>query len=173
MNKLSNTIKEMALAANACGKVMDSWTDEMTDDSMVRLFVEQSNFCLSEGVPSIDFIRTHFSKELLHAHAIYIDESVEGMEVEGKAIFLGNCTGDVLVLPWKVADIQVAGDSRISVLCGLRTIVHVGIFDKCNIKVDSSAPYSVAYVHKYADDIDISAVGDVREKRVHLSNTHD
>jgi hypothetical protein len=114
--ELNIKLREMAREAGLCDEWYEKWGDDDTTDDNLERYIKGFDFGLKNDWPSLDFIRENFHKEDLHRHHIYLDEEVELNEGEnGYYVFLGSCSGSLLVSGFYAITVYCRHDSNLEV----------------------------------------------------------
>lgn len=147
--ELNILLRERARAHGLCDAWYLSWGDDDTIDMDLDRFVRGIYFSAAHDWLPLDFVRAHFSLELLHSHGIYLDEAVDISDARGTYVFLGNCSGRLSFAGYSVGDVYLFGGTCISVDAG---------------------DMSKVYVTCYGDSICLSSVSDEGLVRVYPKN---
>lgn len=124
--ELNITLREMARSVGLCDPWYNEWTDDSTIDECLERYIRGFDFVQERDWPPLEFIRNHFSKEQLHKHNIFIDEDVDIEAGSGFYVFLGNCTGSIVVNGFYATTIYLRHESNIKVtsLGAARVFLH-------------------------------------------------
>lgn len=128
--ELNITLREMARMQGLCDQWFSEWGDDDTLDDCLERYIRGFDFVQERDWPSLEFIRKHFDKELLHKHNIFLDEEVDIEAKSGFYVFLGKCTGKVVARNFCAATIYLRHESCVNVtsLGAARVFLHY--FDK-------------------------------------------
>lgn len=130
--ELSVVLRELARGQKVglCDEWYSSWPDDTDIDGLLDMFVRGQDFCIENDYPSLSFIREHFSKDDLHRHHIYVDESVDVTADNGYYIFLGRCSVRLVVSGFKAVSVYCRHDSIVDVSASLGARVFVSSYDR-------------------------------------------
>lgn len=114
--ELNIALREMAREKGLCDEWYGEWKDTDTVDMCLDRFVRGFDFVQSNDYPPLGFIRENFRKDDLHRHHIYLDEEVDIEAPEsGYYIFLGSCTGRLIVKGFLAVTVYLRHNSDILV----------------------------------------------------------
>ena len=126
--ELSIVLRELACnqPTPLCKQWTEEWADDTDIDSLLDKYVRGFDFCVGNDYTPLDFIRKNFDKEQLHKHNIFIDEDVDIEAGSGFYVFLGNCTGSIVVNGFYATTIYLRHESNIKVtsLGAARVFLH-------------------------------------------------
>jgi len=128
--ELNITLREMARMQGLCDPWFNEWKDDDTLDDCLDRYIRGFDFVQERDWPSLEFIRKHFDKELLHKHNIYLDEDVKiDHAYSGFYVFLGDCTGYISADGFCAATIYLRHNSNIRVTSVGAARVFLHYFD--------------------------------------------
>lgn len=135
--ELNIALREMARSTGLCDDWYRGWSDDSTIDECLERYVRGIDFAIKYDWPPLDFCRSHFRKEDLHRHHIYIDEEVEIDGGSGYYVFLGHCRGRLKIDGMYATTVYVRHDSDIDVLSANGAKVFVSYYEHGDGKCDS------------------------------------
>jgi hypothetical protein len=130
--------KELAAEAKAKG-ICEEWHDRLqqTEDkhSLVKMFLDGIDFCISEDYPSPKFFKLFDG--IRQQYGIFRDESIQ-MENSKYVVAFGQCEGKAKYTAYTVGQVFVRHESKLTVTASGHSFVVVDIFDNAEIKVEAS-----------------------------------
>ena len=128
--ELNISLREMARMQGLCDQWYSEWGDNDSLDDCLDRYIRGFDFVQERDWPSLEFIRKHFDKELLHKHNIYLDEKVAiDHAYSGFYVFLGDCTGYISADGFCAATIYLRHNSNIRVTSVGAARVFLHYFD--------------------------------------------
>lgn len=120
----------MARAQGLCDEWYAQWKDDDTIDMCIDRAVRGFDFVYDKDYPPLEFIRSHFDKEMLHRHNIYIDEKVMLTDCgSGYYVFFGDCKAEISFDGFKAATVYVRHNSKVNVKASGGSKVFVTYYD--------------------------------------------
>lgn len=131
--------KELAKAAKAAG-VCKEWHERLlcteTVEGLAALFFNGIDFCLSKGVPSLEYLRG-IPRDVRNAVNIYVDEKDLNLGNGGRAAFYGETEAVAVYNGYHSALLYATGDTRLHVLATGNAVVTVDAFDRSRVTVEA------------------------------------
>lgn len=136
--ELNLKLRELAMEHDACNKVMSQWKEDDTIDILLDRYVRTFDFAVEKDYPPLSFIRENFRRSDLHGHHIYIDEEVDITGENGYYVFLGRCTGEIVIDGLHATTIYIRHDSNVNVVVNGGARVFITYYDNStgNVKSD-------------------------------------
>ena len=159
MSELSNTLKNRAILLGLCTEWTDGWGNPDKQE-LIDKYLHGIDFCIKHDYPSVEFIKKHFEKELLHKNNIFVDEEVHERNLNHIAVFNGKCRGMLMFDGMVCCDIYVRHDSEITIDCTRMSKVFINLYDNAKVKVMQKDVASV-YVYKHGENCSVETDGDV------------
>ena len=72
--ELSKLLRTDARRLGLCDQWFGEWKEDMTKQEMISMYLKGLDFCIERRWPSVSFIKSHFSQELLRENGILIDD---------------------------------------------------------------------------------------------------
>jgi len=123
--ELNILLRERARMYGLCDAWYRCWGDDDTIDMDLDRFVRGIDFSATHDWLPLDFIREHFSLDILHSHGIYMDEVVDICDARGSYVFLGDCRGRICFSGYSVGDVYLFGGTILSVVAADLSKVYV------------------------------------------------
>jgi hypothetical protein len=144
--------KELAAEAQAKG-ICEEWHTRLqhTEDkeSLLKMFLEGIDFCISEDFPSLRFFKLFDG--IRQRYGIFRDEPIQ-MSNSKHIVAFGHSEGIVEYTGYFVGQIFVKNDSKLTVNASENSFVMIDLFDDAEIEVVASGNAKVC-VNKYGGNI--------------------
>ena len=131
--------KELARAAKAAG-VCQEWHERIlcteTIEGLAALFFNGIDFCLSKGVPSLEYLR-NIPRDVRNAVNIYVDEKGLRLGNTGRAAFFGETDAVAVYNGYQPALLYATGDTRLHILATGNAVVTLDAFDRSRVTVEA------------------------------------
>lgn len=154
-----------AARKNACGAGLDKLKGMSDRRDMVRLYLDNIDFCLSNDFPENGFIRANFG-DIANGMGVYLDEVFEARN-RPKTVLLGASHGKVEIDGYNVSEIFIKHDSTLNIEAADNAFVMVDVFDDTILEVHAKDRAKVCVNH-YGGEIRQECEGDavirIREK---------
>ena len=132
MESTSQALKAEAIRLGLCEKWTSEWVDGLTQQDLIDRFVKGYDFCVKHNFPDNDYVRNHFSRELLHKNNIYISEDVRLYNVVGNVILHGECKGKIIETGASAVVIYARHNTHINVGVGDASRVFLHLYDNAS-----------------------------------------
>lgn len=158
----SEYLRDEAVGLGLCEQWRGEWFDGQGDDELIDKFKRGIDFCILHDWPSVEYIKGHFDKDVLHGHGVYVDEALGGVTAEhttagdGGVVLLGRCTGRLRFGGFDVATVYVRHACDVEIVVGDFARVDVRVYEHGKAAVSGD---SVSCVRCYVYD-DGSVIGD-------------
>ena len=131
--------KEIARAAQAAG-VCKEWHERIlyteSVEGLAVLFFNGIDFCLSKGVPSLEYLRG-IPRDVRNAVNIYVDEKDLNLGNSSRAAFYGETEAVAVYNGFRTGQLYATGDTRLHVLATGNAVVTVDAFDRSRVTVEA------------------------------------
>ena len=133
--ELSVALREMARGPRdpLCDEWYGEWADDSDIDVLLDKYVRGFDFAVKNDYPPLAFVREHFSRDDLHRHHIYLDESVDLVAENGTYVFLGDCRVRLRAELFKAVTVYVRHESVIEVVGDDTSRLFVSLYDRCRL----------------------------------------
>lgn len=96
-NDVRKTLMDIARNEGICGEGYKRMS-ESGIDGLLSYYVQNPDWCMERSYPSIEEIRSLFSKETLERHGVYVDKVFNGDLLDRKQAYIfHNCSGHINV----------------------------------------------------------------------------
>ena len=124
--ELSIKLREDARRIGLCDKWYREWEDNTSMQGLIDKFIRGNDFCFSKRWPSLQFIKTHFPKDILRRNGILVDDVRSFPERD-------NATRRLIYL----TDYILMGESQSVIRYSFKPhCCNVWVLDKSHITVD-------------------------------------
>lgn len=154
----SNDLKKQAIGLGLCAQWQGEWGNP-TDAQLADKYIKGIDFAIKHDWPSVEYIKAHFDKVLLHDKGIWCDEPVTTPK-RGIMVLNGHCTGVLNFSDWEVVSVYVRHDSNVLINVSKFARVAVSVYDGATVQVNGNGAHT-AYVYPYGDDAQIIDSGNV------------
>lgn len=165
----SEYLREEAVGLGLCEQWRGEWLDGQGDDELIDKFKTGIDFCILHDWPSVEYIKGHFGKDVLHGHGVFVDDNlgngVAGHPTVGggSVVLLGRCTGRLRFGGFDVATVYVRHECDVEIVVSDFARVDVRVYEHGNATVVGN---SVSCVRCYVyDDGSVIGSGDVSVMR--------
>lgn len=134
--ELKKNIIEMACSRNACTSGIDKLMLASHQQEFIDLYFSYIDFCLARKVPSNDFIKKHFGKDLLIANGIYIDKQEISVNNPKRTAVVGESNLTLNFDDYAVGRVYVADNSTATINAGRNAFVVMDCVDKSKLTVN-------------------------------------
>lgn len=155
----------MAIRQGACKAGCDRLAGMTDRADMIRLYLGNIDFCLSNDFPDKATIRADFG-DIINDWGIYLDNRFEAKN-KPQIVLLGASHGVADIDGYNVTEIFIRHDSSLSLVASGNAFVMVDMFDDTILEIHASDRAKVCVNH-YGGEIHQETVGDaivrIREK---------
>ncbi len=131
--------RELARAAKAAG-VCREWYDRLLQtpdpEGMAEMFFNGIDFCLSKGVPSLEYLRK-LGPDYLDPLHIYVDRQKISLGNVSRAAFFGDSSASAVFNGYAAAQLYATGDTRLHVIGIRNAVITVDAFDNSRVTVEA------------------------------------
>lgn len=131
--------KELAQAAKAAG-VCKEWHERLlrteTLEGLAALYFNGIDFCLSKGVPSLEYLRA-LPQQVTDGVNIYVDRKELHLGNVTRAAFYGDSDAVAVYNGYQAAQLYATGDTRLHILATGNAVVTVDAFDRSRVSVEA------------------------------------
>lgn len=160
--KLSDRMKQEAVALGLCARWTADWREGTTKDEMVRKFVDGLDFCIKHDWPAPEVIKREFG-DVIHKHGVYVDEAVR-LTNPGQVVLNGSCDATADNEGYSVANIYVRHKSRLKINVSGNAYVHISVYDRGSVEV-ACGGRGKCFVYRYGGDVSAKGNVKIRERR--------
>jgi len=156
---LNNKLLKMAARKGACASGCDDLAGMTDRKDMIRLYLDNIDFCLSNDFPGNDVIAAEFG-DIINEAGIFLDDEFEVLDLR-KIVILGASRGTAAVDGYNISEIFVKHDSTLSVTASGHAFVMIDIFDDTIITVSARDSAKVC-VNRYGGMVSSTSESDAR-----------
>ncbi|MDR2286823.1 MAG: hypothetical protein LBE04_05040 [Prevotellaceae bacterium] len=143
MNKeVIQTLKEDAVSKGLCATWESKFKQEMSIETLARMYMKGIDFCISSDYPTLAFLRKEF-KGICEPYGIFIDDKVMVTNIR-KIVLNGDCRAFLEYDKYTVAQVFVRHTSKASINVSEHSIVTVDAFDDTELVVAVSGGADVS-----------------------------
>ncbi len=73
-SKKNSELRDKAISLGLCDLWQELWSKDWDDMKMIERYKEGIDFCLANDFPSVEYIKSHFSKEDLRKGGLFMDD---------------------------------------------------------------------------------------------------
>ena len=133
MKNLTEQLKNDAINKGICEAWQNKFTDNMSIEELVRMYIKGIDFCISEDYPTLDFMRSEF-KGICKPYGVFIDETV--LETNKPDIVLnGACKASLWYWDYSVSRLYVRHDSVADINVLNNALVTIDVFDNAVLNI--------------------------------------
>lgn len=161
--KKEQELKEEAIRLDACKVGLADW-DNPSDEELIDRYFRHIDFCIEHDYPSVEYIKGHFSKEILHKGGVWVDEQVVELDTS-RCAMNGKCYGKIRTSGAKTCTMYIRHQSEIELVASGASRLFVYLYDDAKLRV-STQYLGRVYVYRHGGEI-VGKSGDVvvRERR--------
>jgi hypothetical protein len=136
-NAISKELRSMARENGLCDKWFKEWDDDTTDEELFDKYKRGIDFSIDHEWITNDFIKSHWSKELLHRNGIFVDDKDVAVESLNTTVIVNGDSDITLSYAlYDFADIYVRHTSKVKVIARQGAKIFVNIYDEAEVTVD-------------------------------------
>jgi hypothetical protein len=118
------------------------------------------DFCIEHGYPTLDYIRSHWSKQELMDNNIFVDcKDVICHNLKGTVIVNGDCDLTLNNDFYNVCDVYIRHNSKVKVTARQWCTVMLNVYDDAEVEVDCSEMAKV-YVYRHSESSKVKSIGE-------------
>jgi len=158
--ELQQELKVMAVSLGLCQQWQDQWG--MPDsDELVGKYVEGIDFAIQHDFPSIEYIESNFSKEVLRRNGVYCNDKIIGKK--RVMVLLGNSSGEIRLNDFEVVTVYARHDSEVKISVSDFASVLVYAYDNAKVTIDNKG-YHRQRVYNYSHSTKFAYTGEIIQK---------
>lgn len=163
--ELEKRLLKMAIRQGACKAGCDKLAGMTDRNDMIRLYLDNIDFCLEKDFPEKAVIRADFG-DIINGMGIFLDDVFEAQN-RSKIVLLGTSHGKVRIDEFNVSEIFIKHDSTLSLVASGNAFVMVDVYDDTILEVHAKDRAKVCVNH-YGGEIHTESADEaqirVREK---------
>ncbi len=159
MNKLNEELKNQAIAHGLCEQWQSGWQNDKTAQKLINMYKRGIDFCIKNDYPSVEYIKQHFSTDILRENLIYVDETVDIATADsGVFLFFGSCSGSISIDQFSVATIYVRHDCELTINANGFSKVFIRLYENAKVNVHQCENASV-FVYSNSNNVSVKTDG--------------
>lgn len=128
-------LRDRAISLGLCNQWQGLWAKDWDDRKMIERYKEGIDFCLANDFPSVDYIKSHFSKEDLRNGGLFMDD--KHSVLNEKMIVIRGCSDITARYNGNtVAEVYITDESKLRMYA--KNHCHVILHILNNAQVDIS-----------------------------------
>ena len=148
-----------------CSKFQELWREDFTRTELIDLYRRGIEYCIEHDWPSVEFIKNHFSRDMLRKGRVYVDDDFGFVAGEsGVYVFNGTSNGTVDFERFDTATIYVRHNSNVVINAGGLSRVFVEVYDNSSVTINQK-DVAVAFVYMRSENATLKTDGNVRIRR--------
>lgn len=157
----SEELKSKAISYGLCDKYVNEWSDGLNSDELLKRYKDGIHFCIRNDYPTLDYMRTHFSKEETEKHHVYIDGKASLTNADDVVVLNGKSEVKYIASGNSIVHIYVRHNSTLHLGAGDFALVMVHLYDDGKV-IAAQMGKSKVSVLKYSKNSEVLKVGDIR-----------
>jgi hypothetical protein len=136
--KISKELTKMALRSDAkkdC-TTYQRLVSAKSPEEVVKIYLDEINFCLANDFPSNDYILKHFG-DIVRLFNIFIDDEIMILNPK-HLIALGKTSGTIKIEEYNVCNVYVKHTSKLKIKSEGHSYVMIDVFDNAVVEVEAS-----------------------------------
>lgn len=134
--KLNSALRDEAIRLGLCKQWQRDWKRDWDIDLLLDKYKEGIDFCISNGYPSINFIKENFAKDDLRRHNILVDDKWSLLNPR-TAVIQGNSTSTARYNGWTPGTIYILNNSNAKVFAKNSSFVILHLFDNARVSCEA------------------------------------
>lgn len=133
MENLIEQLKNDAISKGICEAWQNKFTDNMSIEELVKMYIKGIDFCISEDYPTLEFMKSKF-KGICEPYGVFIDETV--LEVNKPDIVLnGSCEASLWYWDYTVSRLYVRHNSIANLNVLNNALVTIDVYDNSVLNI--------------------------------------
>lgn len=167
MNELNTSLRNDAIRFGLCSGWQNDWSENRNKQELIDMWLRGIDFAIMHNYPTNDFIKEHFEDELLKQNNIFVDCPITGMNLNGKVIVNGDCTGTFTFDGFAACDLYIRHNSNVHIDASRFAKIFINLYDDAIVTI-KQRDISKVYVYRHSENCHVKCDGDVlvRESRV-------
>lgn len=162
---ISDILKEEAVSLGLCSQWTEEWLDNETQQSLIDKYKRGFDFCLERDWPSVDYIKSHFDRNVLKDNLIYNDEFIKiDNGSNGVWILNGGCFGEITFRGYSAATIYVRHETKMRIIAMDDAIVNVRVLDNSEVNLVSEVNSKMNAI-VYGESASVNAADNIKIRR--------
>ena len=157
----SEELKSKAISYGLCDKYVNEWSDGLNSDELLKRYKDGIHFCIRNDYPTLDYMRTHFTKEETEKHHVYIDGEAALANADDVVVLNGKSKVKYVASGNSITHIYVRHDSVLHLGTGDFAMVVVHLHDRGEV-IAAQMGRSKVTILKYSDESKVKNVGNIR-----------
>lgn len=163
MSEKCIAIREMARENGLCDEWYNKWTDDLTDDELLNMYVKGIDFSIGNDWISNEFAKENFDEDTLAEHGIFIDHRKLFEENAPVLILNGHCKGRADYFGFQVGNVYVRDESEVNITVDGMARCFVEVYDNAVVNVVNNSGNKV-FVYRHGGKVTTTGNVLVREK---------
>ena len=160
MKELSIELRKMAREQGLCDQWFGEWKDDSDNTTLFDKYKRGIDFAISKDYPTLDYIRSHWSKQELMDNNIFVDcKDVICHNLKGTVIVNGDCDLTLNNDFYNVCDVYIRHNSKVKVTARQWCKVMLNVYDNSEVEIECSDDAKV-YIYVHTDNCSIHNTGD-------------
>lgn len=166
MNKLNTELRNDAIHFGLCQQWTQDWSENRNKQELIDMWLRGIDFAIMHDYPTNEFIKEYFEEVLLKENNIFVDCLVGGVNLNGKVVVNGECTGLLTFDGFAACDLYIRHNSKIHVDAAKFSKVFINIYDDATVTIKQIDAAKV-YVYRHGSNCHVKYEGEVlvRESR--------
>lgn len=158
---VSEELKDKAISLGLCDEWTDAWGNP-TKEELVDKYLSGLDFCVLNGYPSNEFIKTHFG-EVAEKKGVFVDKKNIDLHNPKIVVLNGDCSGDIKLDEFSVSEIHVRHSSSVNIIIEEYAMAFIRVYDNAEVTVSNNG-YKRSFIYKYGGETHVSGDVLVRNK---------
>lgn len=134
-SKKNNELRDKAVSLGLCDQWQGLWSKDWDDRKMIERYKEGIDFCLANDFPSVDYIKSHFSKEDLRNGGLFMDDKRSVLNekmivVRGSSDITARYNGNT------VAEVYITDESKLRIYAKNHCHVVLHILGDAQVEIE-------------------------------------
>lgn len=131
----NNELRDRAVELGLCDQWQELWSKDWDDRKMIERYKEGIDFCLANDFPSVEYIKSHFSKEDLRKGGLFMDDKRSVLNekmivVRGSSDITARYNGDT------VAEVYITDTSKLKLYAKNHCHVVLHILGDAQVEIE-------------------------------------
>lgn len=162
MDAINSYLKIGAVKRNACGKEIDTWEGDLTQEELADKFGRVMRFCAETNFPDSKFLIENYSHEFLVSCGVYVNAVGNAKPCKNRVTIMGNSDVTITYGSYDVAALFVRNDSTVNISVAKRAIVHVMAYNNATVNIENLSTESSVKVFSFGNDTKVYTKGNVK-----------